>query len=55
MAIPGGSYWLGHGTLTPWYALCDRRVLQGTVYSSETDNVSAGSMVLVHDNQILLS
>ena len=55
MAIPGGSCMLGRGTLTPLYALCDRRALQGSVHSSETDHESAGSMVLVDDRQILLS
>ena len=55
MPIPGGSYWLGHGTLTPWCAVCDRRALQGTVHSSESIHASSGSMVLIDDRQILLS
>ena len=45
MVIPGCVRLLGRGTPTPWYALCDRRALQATVHSFETDPVSAGSMV----------
>ena len=54
MVIPGCVCLLGRGTPTPWYALCDRRALQGTVHSFETDHVSAGSMVWVDDRQNLL-
>ena len=55
IVIPGGPCMLGCGTLTPWYAVCDRRALQGTVHSSEIDHASSGSVVLSDDRQILLS
>ena len=55
MAIPGGSCMMGRGTLTPWYARCNRMALQSTVHPSETDHLSAGGMVLVDDREILLS
>ena len=55
MVIPGCVRLLGGSTPTPWYALCDRRALQGTVDSFETDHESAGSIRWVDDRQILLS